>query len=106
MTTYVAEGVLCSWGCGLFVIDAYNLKEEKEKIRNLDEDKFAKLIELEEIRKNDYNLNIMRYVDTSVEEEEINIEEVISRISEREQELAESKEKLNSFLEQLGFERI
>ncbi len=71
-----------------------------------DEEKFARVVDLEEIKKNDYNLNITRYVDTSVEEEEINIEEVIGRISEREQELAESKEKLNAFLEQLGFERI
>ena len=44
--------------------------------------------------------------DTSEEEEEIDIEEVIARISERELELADSKEKLNSYLEQLGFERI
>jgi type I restriction enzyme M protein len=62
--------------------------------------------DLEEIKSNEYNLNITRYVDTSEEEVEINIEEVISRISEHEQELAESKDKLNSFLEQLGFERI
>jgi type I restriction enzyme M protein len=70
------------------------------------EEKFAKLSDLEEIRKNGYNLNITRYVDTSEEEDEIDIEEVINRISERELELAESKEKLNSFLEQLGFGRI
>ncbi len=71
-----------------------------------DEDKFAKVATLEDIRKNDYNLNITRYVDTSQEEEEIDIAEVISRLSQREQELAESKEKINSFLQQLGFERI
>ncbi len=71
-----------------------------------DEEKFAKVATLEDIKKNDYNLNITRYVDTSEEEEEIDIEQVIGRISEREKELAESKEKLNSFLQQLGFERI
>jgi type I restriction enzyme M protein len=71
-----------------------------------DKEKYAKLATLEDIKKNDYNLNITRYVDTSEEEEEIDIAEVIGRISEREQELAESKEKLNAFLEQLGFERI
>lgn len=72
----------------------------------IDEEKFTKVASLDEIKKNDYNLNITRYVDTSEEEEEIDIEEVICRISEREQELSQSKEKLNSFLEQLGFERI
>lgn len=71
-----------------------------------DEEKFAKLVDIEEIKKNDYNLNITRYVDTSEEEEEIDIEEVIGRLSEREQELSDSKDKINSFLEQLGFERI
>ncbi len=71
-----------------------------------DEEKFAKVATLEEIKNNDYNLNITRYVDTSEEEEEIDIEEVIGRISEREKELEASKEKLNSFLQQLGFERI
>lgn len=80
------------------IVDAYEAFEEKEK--------YATLATLEDIKKNDYNLNITRYVDTSEEEEEIDIEKVISRISEREQELAESKEKLNAFLEQLGFERI
>jgi len=80
------------------IVDAYE--------SYVDNDKFAKLATLEEIKKNDYNLNITRYVDTSVEEDEIDIEEVIARISVREQELTDSKEKINSFLEQLGFERI
>ena len=63
-------------------------------------------MDTEDIRKNDYNLNITRYVDTSEEEEEIDIEEVLGRISEREQELADSKEKINGFLEKLGFEKV
>lgn len=71
-----------------------------------DEEKFAKVVTLEDIKKNDYNLNITRYVDTSEEEEEIDIEAVIGRISKREKELEASKDKLNSFLQQLGFERI
>lgn len=71
-----------------------------------DQEKFAKVATIEDIENNDYNLNITRYVDTSEEEVEINIEEVIARISSREQELAISKEKINSFLQQLGFERI
>jgi type I restriction enzyme M protein len=71
-----------------------------------DEDKYAKLVDMEEIQKNDFNLNITRYVDTTEAEEEINIEEVIGRLSNREQELVESKAKINSFLEQLGFNRI
>jgi type I restriction enzyme M protein len=71
-----------------------------------DEEKYATVADIEDIKKNDYNLNITRYVDTSEEEVEIDIAEVIGRISSREQELAESKSKLNAFLEQLGFDRI
>lgn len=71
-----------------------------------DEEKYAKLVELDEIKENDYNLNISRYVDTSEEEEEIDIQAVIRRISEGEKELSDSKEKINSFLEKLGFEKI
>ncbi|MDY0236422.1 MAG: type I restriction-modification system subunit M [Gudongella sp.] len=71
-----------------------------------DIEKFAKVVEIQEIKNNDYNLNITRYVDTSEEEEEIDIKEVIARISQREEELEESREKINTFLQQLGFERI
>ena len=80
------------------IISAYESFEDKEK--------YAKVVDIEDIRKNDYNLNITRYVDTSEEEEEIDIEEVLGRISEREQELADSKEKINGFLEKLGFEKV
>ena len=80
------------------IVAAYETFEDKEK--------YARLATLEEIQKNDYNLNITRYVDTSEEEDEIDIEEVIGRIAEREEDLTASKEKLNTFLEQLGFGRI
>jgi len=71
-----------------------------------DKEKFATLVDLDEIKENDYNLNITRYVDTSEEQEEIDIEEVIARLTKRETELTESKEKINSFLEKLNFGRI
>jgi type I restriction enzyme M protein len=71
-----------------------------------DEDKFAKVVEMDEIKKNDFNLNITRYVDTAEAEEEIDIEVVINRLSNQEQELVDSKAKINSFLEQLGYNRI
>jgi type I restriction enzyme M protein len=39
-------------------------------------DKYAYLASFDEIKENDFNLNIPRYVDTFEEKEEINIEEV------------------------------
>lgn len=71
-----------------------------------DEDKFASLATLEDIRKNDYNLNITRYVDTSQEEEVVDIDAVIARLSQCEAELVASKETINDFLAQLGFKQI
>ena len=97
-----------------FVKDGNKNKLREEDIANIisayesfeDKEKYAKIVDIEDIRKNDYNLNITRYVDTSEEEEEIDIEEILGRISEREQEFADSKEKINSFLEKLGFEKV
>jgi type I restriction enzyme M protein len=38
-----------------------------------DELRFARVVELEEIKKNDFNLNIARYVQTAEEEEQIDV---------------------------------
>ena len=99
---------------GGFLKDGNKNKLREEDIERIvkaydgfkDIERYAKVVDLEEIKENDFNLNISRYVDTSEEEEEIDIHEVIGRIREREEELAESKDKINSFLEKLGFERI
>ncbi|MBV5329198.1 MAG: type I restriction-modification system subunit M, partial [Chlorobium sp.] len=58
-------------------------KERKEV------DKYAHVAEFAEIRENDFNLNIPRYVDTFEEEEEIDIDAVQAEIDKLEQELAE-----------------
>lgn len=47
------------------IVDAYT--------NRIDIPKFAKVVSLEEIRKNDYNLNIPRYVDSSQESESFDI---------------------------------
>jgi type I restriction enzyme M protein len=53
-----------------------------------DVEKYAHVATLDEIRENDYNLNIPRYVDTFEEEEEIDIDAVQAEIDELEKELA------------------
>lgn len=67
-----------------------------------DIDKFAHLATLEEIRDNDYNLNIPRYVDTSEEEEEIDIHEVLKKIEETKKEEARLEAEINEQLKILG----
>lgn len=67
-----------------------------------DVDKFAHVATLEEIRANDYNLNIPRYVDTFEEEELVDIEEVQSNIARLKQEIAEAEAQLDAYLKELG----
>jgi type I restriction enzyme M protein len=54
-----------------------------------DVDKYAHVAAFEEIKENDFNLNIPRYVDTFEEEEEIDIDAVQQEIDALEKELAE-----------------
>ena len=65
-------------------------------------DKYSYVATMEEIKENDYNLNIPRYVDTFEEEEEIDIVEVQSRLKERESKINGLYEELNKQLKELG----
>ena len=64
--------------------------------------KYAHLATLEDIRTNDYNLNIPRYVDTFEEEAEIDLRAVQSEIDTLEQTLSQTKGKLKGYLDELG----
>ena len=68
-------------------------------------DKYAYLASFDEIKENDFNLNIPRYVDTFEEEDEINIEAVQAEISELESELVEVKLEMAGYLKELGYAR-
>lgn len=57
---------------------------------------------LDEVRKNDYNLNIPRYVDTFEEEEEIDIRQVMQSIKTLEAKRATLDEEINVYLRELG----
>ncbi|MEI6846704.1 MAG: type I restriction-modification system subunit M [Chlorobiaceae bacterium] len=64
-------------------------------------EKYAHVAEFAEIRENDFNLNIPRYVDTFEEEEEIDIDAVQEEIDKLEKELAEVRAKMAQKMEQL-----
>ncbi|MDA3885119.1 MAG: type I restriction-modification system subunit M [Candidatus Delongbacteria bacterium] len=64
-------------------------------------DKYAHLASFEEIKENDFNLNIPRYVDTFVEEEEIDIDEVQIEIDNLEKELVEVRAKMAEKLKEI-----
>lgn len=65
-------------------------------------DKFAYVASLDEIRENEYNLNIPRYVNTFEEEPLVDIDQVKSNIEKIESELADVQSKMKSFLDKLG----
>lgn len=66
-------------------------------------DKYSYLAKLDEIKENDFNLNIPRYVDTFEEEESVDIPEVRKEIGKIEEELVGVKKKMEGYLKELGF---
>jgi len=59
-----------------------------------DVDKYAHVADFDEIKENDFNLNIPRYVDTFEEEEEIDIDAVQHEIDQLEKELVTVRAKM------------
>jgi type I restriction enzyme M protein len=65
-------------------------------------DKYSYAAALEEIKENDYNLNIPRYVDTFEEEEPIDLQVVAQRLQEIDDEIAEVDHELQKYFKELG----
>lgn len=68
------------------------------------EDKYSHVAALDEIKENDYNLNIPRYVDTFEEEEEIDLDAVTAEIRKLDTESAKIDEKIAKYTKELGIE--
>ena len=66
-------------------------------------DKYAYLASLKEIKENDYNLNIPRYVDTFEEEEEIDLPAVRAEREQLKTQLAELEIEMANYLKELGY---
>ena len=80
------------------IVKAYQFREELPR--------YSKKVSMEEIEKNGYNLNISRYVNTSLEEEKIDLKAVNKTLTDIEKRIKESTEKHNSFLKELGLKMI
>lgn len=66
-------------------------------------DKYAYRATFEEIKENDFNLNIPRYVDTFEEEEEVDVGAVECEIAQLESQLAETRKQMTRYLKELGY---
>lgn len=71
-----------------------------------DAEKQAHLASYDEIKANDYNLNIPRYVDTFEQEEQINPEEVRREMQEIDSDIDKTLQGLNAMLAELGLEAL
>lgn len=80
--------------------DIEKIVEAYEKYEDVD--KYAYVATYEEIKENDYNLNIPRYVDTFEEEEPVDMEEVARNIENIKAELKEVEEQMAKYLKELG----
>src|SRR5690625_2898711 len=65
-------------------------------------DKYAYVASLDEIKENDYNLNIPRYVDTFEEEDPVDMEQVAKNIKEIKAEIATVESQMEKYLKELG----
>ncbi|MFY0605971.1 MAG: type I restriction-modification system subunit M [Cyclobacteriaceae bacterium] len=65
-------------------------------------DKYSYVATMDEVKENDYNLNIPRYVDTFEEEEPIDLEVVSKELKDLEKEIATSDKTIADFCQQLN----
>lgn len=86
-----------------------NVLEDKdvERIVNgyrnrTEDDRYSHVATLAEIAENDYNLNIPRYVDRFIEEENINLDEVTTAIKQTRLELAAVYDDIANYCQQLN----
>ncbi len=76
------------------IIDTYQYRQEEER--------YARKVMLEEIEKNDCNLNISRYISTAAPEPEIDLTAVHKELEDAEKEITLARDRHNNFLKALG----
>ncbi|MDI1308455.1 MAG: type I restriction-modification system subunit M [Methylotenera sp.] len=76
------------------IVSTYQFRTEEER--------YSKRVSMEEIEKNDYNLNISRYISTAVADMEIKLTDVNGELVDLEKKITEAKNTHNDFLKELG----
>ena len=70
--------------------------------KRITEEKYSKVVELKEIKKNDYNLNIARYVETFEDDEPIDIEALAAELKAIEKQIAPLNSEIKTFCDELN----
>ena len=95
----------CKAGKNQNLLTAENIRKVLETYQTgKSVEKYAYLASLAEIRENDYNLNIPRYVDTFEEEETIDLMAVRRERLQLQQQLAALETEMAGYLQELGYE--
>ena len=76
------------------IVKTYQYRKEEER--------YSRCVSMEEIEKNDYNLNISRYISTAKPEKIIKLDEVNTKLIDLEKEITKTEEKHNEYLKELG----
>lgn len=76
------------------IVDTYQYRKEEKR--------YSRRVSLEEIEKNDFNLNISRYVSTAKPEERIDLQDENTKLVSLEKDIVSATNKHNGFLEELG----
>ena len=80
------------------LVDTYKDRTDRER--------YSRKVSMDEIANNDYNLNISRYVSTSIDEVQIDLQEVNKKLVAIENEIAKARDTHNGFLKELGLPPI
>ena len=76
------------------IIDTYSQRREEAR--------YSRRVPIAEIRQNDYNLNIPRYIDTYEEEEPIDLHDVMHRLHDLEARRADLDRQIDAYFAELG----
>ena len=80
------------------IVDTYQHRNEIER--------YSRRVSMAEIEKNDYNLNISRYISTAIAEVEINLVQEHEKMLAIEQSIQTAKQRHNQFLKELGLPEL
>lgn len=81
------------------IITTYQFRPAEEK-------RYARRVSMEEIEKNEYNLNISRYVSTATTEKKIDLQAVNAELISLEEQVVAATKKHNVFLKELGLQLL
>ena len=82
----------------LKIVDTYQFRKEEKR--------YSRRVSMKEIEKNDYNLNISRYVSTAKPEPIIDLKDVNKKLVEIEKKASDARKKHNEYLKELGLDLI